>query len=253
VIEKLQDDFVNSWVLARDLKALAQSSANADFQKLCGLIEANYDYPVDSVLISPELQVLGHVNVNAAVPAGSHGYLAFLNGERADASVGGDDAWVTTSTQGHSHSHDHSPAGEPLAPSPELVLSPDEPQGNLLDVVRSAPQSQVPFVLYPLDTRAFSNGGVLVIEVEVGTSECAASFELLRMDVDHIPASMYSVASMADVQPGHSRTLKFAFQKGEQFHLLARAANGTLDGSVNAFRAEIQVTQKRSPQKAVAR
>ena len=52
MIAELRANFVNVWLLAKDLGAIAERSADPDVAKLCDLIRANYDYPVDCVLIS---------------------------------------------------------------------------------------------------------------------------------------------------------------------------------------------------------
>ncbi len=58
---------MNAWVLAKDLDEISNATNDPDLKRLCGLVREHYKYPVDTVLISSELKVLGHKNVKHAM------------------------------------------------------------------------------------------------------------------------------------------------------------------------------------------
>ena len=74
----LGESFVNTWVLAKDLDGIAAASKDESLERLCTLLEKNYDYPVDTVLLSPELKILGQRDVMTSVTEESSAYAAFL-------------------------------------------------------------------------------------------------------------------------------------------------------------------------------
>ena len=74
----LRDEFVNAWVLAKELEGIAARSDDEDVALLCSRVREHYDYPVDSVLLAPDLRVLGHVNVHEPAGRDPALYLAFL-------------------------------------------------------------------------------------------------------------------------------------------------------------------------------
>ena len=75
---QLRKDFVNAWVLARDLPELGTDVGEGDLGKLEKILRENYSYPVDSLLISPELDVLAQLSFNELLEQGLVGYEGFL-------------------------------------------------------------------------------------------------------------------------------------------------------------------------------
>lgn len=71
--------FVNSWVLAKELPRIRDAlGEDSDLGRLCTLLEENYSYPVDSIVLAPSLEVLGQRDVNVATSTGPKLYLEWL-------------------------------------------------------------------------------------------------------------------------------------------------------------------------------
>jgi hypothetical protein len=227
VIALLRAEFVNTWLLARDLEAIAARSGDADVAQLCALVRENYGYPVDSVLITPDLRVVGHVNVNEAAAREASLYLSFLRRGLAAA------------------------RGEELAEAPEepevhaesdylgrtLVLTPDEPLGTLLDVVRRGGFGEPNMKFFMIDATAFTDGGTLEISVRVGGANASGKFELCAA----VEGGMSPVQTLAKVGPGETATLTHAFDAGALFGLATMAGAGSVEGDTNAFLATVTV------------
>ena len=82
VIETLNREFVNVWILAKSLGPLAESASSSNVREWAARLKKDYTYPVDTILYAPD----GHKLTNA--PANSlsssrrmneSGYLAFLH------------------------------------------------------------------------------------------------------------------------------------------------------------------------------
>ncbi len=63
----MRKDFVNAWVLGRDLPEVGADVEGGDLGKLQKILVDNYSYPVDSLLISPDLDVLAQWSVNESI------------------------------------------------------------------------------------------------------------------------------------------------------------------------------------------
>ncbi len=78
MVEALNKDFVNAWVLAKDLPRLADASPDENFGKLCATLKQHYTYPVDSIVVSPGGEVLEQRSVEEAMTMQPKDYVAFL-------------------------------------------------------------------------------------------------------------------------------------------------------------------------------
>lgn len=221
---------MNAWLLAKDLESIAAASEDEDVRTLCRLVRESYDYPVDSVVISPELELLGHRNVHDPAIAEAAGYLAFLRealGE-APASPPSDDG----------HGHEHGEEG-PSDARGTLVLTPQRPAASILDVFHVVP-GDIGVTLFPLDLSAFPEGGTLEIDVRVGTAGGRGTFELLS--VDAAGGFAVAVAQASGIAPGASGRIEHRFGgTGGALLLGARADPEDLEGGTNAFLAELVV------------
>jgi hypothetical protein len=63
-MEVLRRDFVNAWVLAKHLPALAKEAQDPRVRAVAARAHANYLYPVDSQIFSPDGELLDHVCAN---------------------------------------------------------------------------------------------------------------------------------------------------------------------------------------------
>ena len=65
IIEKLNQSFVNTWILRRELPRLKEAASSRRAKKLAEKIADLYEYPVDSMVFSAEGEFLGHRSANA--------------------------------------------------------------------------------------------------------------------------------------------------------------------------------------------
>jgi hypothetical protein len=236
VLALLRQEFVNCWVLAKDLEAIAARDGSSDIATLCKRIRDNYGYPVDSVLVAADLRVVGHVNVND-VAVDPVRYIAFLRqglaaADRTLPAVASAVMPETTAVTGRPR---------------ELKLTPAQPGTSLLDVVRCRGFGQPSFVYHAIDATAFAEGGVLEIEVRVGSGTIAATFELCAEVV--LPGDESKAGERHFVQPVQSRSvaregsdkLVHTFKKGDRLGLTVKPAPGSTEGDLNAFLATVTV------------
>lgn len=236
----LRQEFVNCWVLAKDLDAIAARDGSSEVATLCKRIKENYAYPVDSVLVGADLRVLGHVNAHdigedPAVSATAQ-YVEFLR------------KGLTAACREVATAID---AGGPaatrhLAPR-ALVVTPEQPSTSLLDVVRCRGFGQPSLAYHPIDVNAF-DGGVLEIEVRVGREAIGVTFEICAVvelpGVD--PATKQNLITMAPVQTTSvasdgSGKLEHTFKKSDRLGLVVKPGPGSSEGDANAFLATVKV------------
>jgi hypothetical protein len=121
------------------------------------------------------------------------------------------------------------------------------------------------YTVYQIDTRAFTNGGTLIIDLAIGGGESAASFDLFPAGVQ-IPTEGRPVASLAGAYDiGQARlgpksvfdrslrdmltrarapekaTLRYSFSTGEVFRLGATGNWGSRAGTSNSFSFKVAV------------
>lgn len=226
----LRNDFVNSWVLGRDLEAIAAAQSDPDMAKLCEKLREHYDYPVDSVVIATDLSVAGHVNAHEVRAATAAGYAGFLRAARAKA------------------------RGEPIPdngppPTPKgsvnklLVLTPTQPTTTLLQLLPFGGGDRPRIAFFGIDATKFEAGGTLRIEIEVGSALASGKFELCAVRPG-TTGGMVPEKTLRKVGPGGSGVLEKTFERGAMFGLAALRADQLGDGESNAFRAVITVVPK---------
>lgn len=229
MLAELRANYVNAWVLARDLPKIAAGSGDPDVAELCALVQENYGYPVDSVLVSPALEFLGHVNVNEPTAFSPRAYVGFL--KRGVALFHGEPV----------------PAQEPAfeeesgsAPPPLLRLTPEKPTASVLDVLRAGAPGEYAIRFHMLDLSAFPRGGTIELHARVGSGAAAGKFELCVPAPD-FPDMLTPAKSLARVERDQEGTLTLDFDAGGRFGLAVMAAEGTEAGLTNAFLASVSV------------
>lgn len=227
MLATLRAGFVNTWVLAKDLETIAARGGDADLTQLCALIRSNYAYPVDSVLITPDLRVVGHVNVHAPDASRPASYVTFLR--RGLAAARGEEL------------EEPAPAPADERPAPRsLTLTPDAPTDSILDVVRRSGPGQPGLVFFGLDASAFTTGGTLEVTVRLGGAAAPGKFELCA-GMRGNPHMMAPVRTLEVLQPGATGTLVYEFEQGARFGLAAMTAAGAKEGESNAFLSTVTV------------
>ncbi|MYB95922.1 hypothetical protein F4054_07635 [Candidatus Poribacteria bacterium] len=97
-----------------------------------------------------------------------------------------------------------------------------------------------------IDTTAFKEGGVLTIELWIGSAEAAGAFILFENDgelaADRMPKVILTAAS--GIVPGKSGRLTHRFDKGGRFKLGATGNAFSGKGKVNSFLAKISINSE---------
>lgn len=230
MISTLRDGFVNTWLLARDLESIAAQSGDPDITKLCALIRSNYGYPVDSVLIAPDLSVVGHLNVDEPAAMHPEGYVSFLR--RGLAAARGEEHVEVAHAEAK-------PAARRVGPR-ERILTPAAPTDSILHVIRRAGLGEPGMTYFSIDATAFAQGGRLEITVRLGEAAALGKFELCAATGDDA-RMMSPVETLDELQPTTSGTLTLDFDAGARFGLAAMAAAGSDEGAINSFLATVTV------------
>lgn len=183
--------------------------------------------PVDCLIISPELELMGRQPVNELPRRNkAEAYRLFL---------------VGTLEGKHPGIGEGTPM--PLSNSRGIVLDRIQPSAEVLDTFRTTDTDSQNYTIVRIDTTAFENGGTLTINIQVGRATAVGSFDLFAGGTE-LPAQgtpQDALAQAWGIQPDETGTLTYQFDKGQVFQL--RATGGWVDekGSINAFRARIFV------------
>lgn len=78
VVDRLQRSFVNVWLIGQDLPKLAAEATDPKLKRFYTILNENYKYPVDSVVLTPDAEFVAHINVKDVIPLGDTAYTAFL-------------------------------------------------------------------------------------------------------------------------------------------------------------------------------
>ncbi len=79
VLERLKGDFVCTWVLAKQLPAIAERANDPFVRRVAKTSHENYLYPVDSQVLSPEGELLDHICANDHERGSAEHYLVLLD------------------------------------------------------------------------------------------------------------------------------------------------------------------------------
>ena len=82
MLERLEQEFVNAWVLHRDLQPLVQQKGDAELARVARIVSEAYRYPVDSLVLSPEGKLLDRASADEVMIDEAR-YLKLLDAARA--------------------------------------------------------------------------------------------------------------------------------------------------------------------------
>ena len=185
--------------------------------------------PADSLVISPEFELMGRLPVNERISPynGAEGYLLFLQ-ESLDKKLPG---------LGEGSSEPKPTDWDALAivtDGLKTVLTGEHPKQEVLSVFRKSD-----YTVVEIDTTAFKEGGVLTIDVWIGDAEVAGSFDMFAVNTTEL-VSDNALASVKDIPTNQREVIKYPFDQGQVFKLGA-IASAKGNGKINGFLAEISV------------
>jgi hypothetical protein len=247
IIEFLNENFINIWVSNVELERTPRKQAymaqrrkeisNA-FDRTHPLAKAIMEgwqehSPVDCLVISPEFDVMGKLPFNDFFGdctrrgiTEEEGYLTFLN-DSLDAKFPG-------------FGEDTS---KPLLTGSDVVLNKKQPEKEVLHILRAPKYGDQDYNVIEIDTTAFKNGGILKIDIRMGSAKSGGSFDLFDGDTElptkGIPTQAFT--SVWDIPSGQRSVIRYHFDEGKVFQLGATGTWFSGKGNVNAFQARISV------------
>ena len=210
--------------------------------------------PVDVLVISPELELMGRLPVNELFSSGDivQNYLAFLQ-ESLDGKLPG----FGEDTSQPSPEPDSEPFSEldaAMAEDLKVILTNERPKREVLNIFRTPKRGHQDYTVIEIDTTAFEEGGVLTIDISVGSAKPAGSFDLYAGDAElpteGIPHG--ALASAWDVPSNKRGIIKYRFNPGKVFKLGGTGSWSSEEGSVNAFLTKISVEPNQEPEPSKA-
>ena len=124
-----------------------------------------------------------------------------------------------------------------------ITLNAAEPSRDVLSIFRTPDAEYQDYTVVEIDATAFKGGGVLTVELWMGSAEAAGAFILFESDTelatDGMPEVILTAAS--GIVPGKSGRLTYRFDKGTHFKLGATGNAFSGKGKVNSFLAKISI------------
>ena len=123
------------------------------------------------------------------------------------------------------------------------VLDGAQPSKEILDIFSAPGNGYQDYTVVNINTTAFEDGGVLTVDIRVGSADASGSFDLFDSDTElpteGIPKE--ALVSAWGIKPSKSGTISHRFERGEVFRLGATGDWFSEKGSINAFHARISV------------
>lgn len=199
--------------------------------------------PVDILVISPELELMGKQPLNELFSSGDivQNYLAFLQDSLAGKLPGFSEG--TSQPSPGPDSESLTELDTAVAEDLKVILTSEKPKWEVLNIFRTPKQGHQDYTVIEIDTTVFEEGGLLVIDISVGSAEPAGSFDLYASDTELPTEGMPhgALASAWDVPSGKTGTIKYRFNRGKVFKLGGTGSWSSEEGSTNAFLATISV------------
>ena len=118
-------------------------------------------------------------------------------------------------------------------------------QTEVLDFFRTPERGHQDYTVVKIDATAFENGGMLTIEIRVGSGKAAGSFDLFHgnseLPTEGTPDN--TLAHEWGISPGETTVIAYRFDQGQVFQLGATGDWFSEKGSFNAFHARISIRE----------
>ena len=252
----MNENFINAWVSNVELErtpfkqkfmALRRQQGFKPFDKMHPLAQAimkgwKKNSPADSLVISPELELMGRLPVNerSSPYNGAEGYLLFLQ-ESLDGKLPRlrEESSEPQPTDWDTRFETAVESGVIVDTGLNVVLTREHPEKEVLSVFRTPETDAHEYTFVEIDATAFKKGGVLMIDAWVGESEVSGSFDLFAADTTElVPDNV--LASVRDIPTNQREVLEYPFDRGQVFKLGA-IGNASEKGKINGFLAKISV------------
>lgn len=223
VIKTLNEEFVNTWVLLRELPELIGGAKGEAVSLVAKAIKRHYTDSVDILALTPDAEVIMH-QPEMALPYRNQpqAYLSVLQ-HTVDAFEG------TRARVGNASKLD----GNPISLGTELM--------EVLHVFGTSNTDTPDYRIVEIDTIPFERG-VLHIEIQVGAGEAAGTFELFDADAEILTkeAADKTLTGTWNVSSNSIGHIFHNFSQSQRFKLVATVADNQKSIS-NAFLARVSV------------
>ncbi len=222
VIETLNEKFVNTWVLLRELPELISGARGETPSLVAKKMQQHYTDSVDILALTPDAEVIMH-QPESALPyrKQSQAYLTVLKHSVA--------AFEGRRTRVGKRSKLD---GNPISLGTALM--------EILHVYGASSADTPDDTVVKIDATPFECGGILHIEIQVGVGESAGTFELFHDDTE-LPSKEGANAALDgawNVSPGSIGHIFHNFRRGRHFKLVATGADAQ---TATAFLARVSV------------
>ena len=136
-------------------------------------------------------------------------------------------------------------AGTQTQETAPLIEETQQIQTEILDFFRTPERGHQDYTVVKIDATAFENGGMLTIEIRVGSGKAAGSFDLFHGNSE-LPTEGTPDNTLAHewrISPGETAIIAYRFDQGQVFQLGATGNWFSEKGSVNAFHARISIRE----------
>ena len=144
----------------------------------------------------------------------------------------------------------------------DLVLTPEQPLQEVVDTFRTPIAAHQGYTVVFIDTRAFEDGGTLIIDIYVGRDNGIGIFHLLdgdrKLPTEKVPdgidpeawnsqesdeykKALDALTRVWGIFPGETGKITYHFDRGQRFKLCATGDQWGGVGTINAFHARISV------------
>lgn len=129
------------------------------------------------------------------------------------------------------------------AQAKNVVLNAEAPSQDVLSILRTPTAGYQDYTVVEIDTTVLKDGGLLTIDLWIGSAEAAGAFILFASDSERSTYGMPKavLASTSGISPGKSGRITHRFDRGTVFKLGATGNSFSGKGKVNSFFAKISI------------
>ena len=129
------------------------------------------------------------------------------------------------------------------AQAKKVVLNAQEPSQQVLSILRTPVAGTQDYTVVEIDATAFKDGGVLTIDLWIGSAEAAGAFILFTSDSEFSTDGMPEVVltSASGIIPSKAGRITHRFEEGTRFKLGATGNSFSGEEKVNSFLAKISI------------
>lgn len=267
----MNENFINTWVSnfelgrkpsAREYLAKRYAHESKSFDTTHALAQAikrgwQERSPVDCFVISPDFELKGKLALNKYLYDG-HGldggrtaaenYRLFLIEALAGKQPGlrSDNSFTYLLDDVDDNAPNQDSPFKPFLTDLNVILNPTQSTLEVLDILRIPKIGSQDSTIATIDVTAFEKGGILAIDIRLGSTKLAGSFYLYDSDTE-FPSERgqryyHSFANATDIPASGTAQITYPFYRGQVFKLAIAAAERVDNkASVNAFQARIAV------------